>query len=379
MENFGYEQVNSFSRNLYNLEKMGAYYTPVDVCKRIKYLFAFPQGEFNTYDPTCGDGEALLAIVGDTKANTLGCELNEVVAKDTDKKFRDRGSGFVVNADFFCDLKSTYNVFDFAFANPPYMTDREGKRLETKCIEKMYGLQRKASYIAVVVPFYIVNDANTKVFLRSWVERYETAAVYRFDDEDYEKFKQIVLIGKKRDMLLSNPLNCSEGITLDSETERVYGELKELEKLPYLPKSEQDVPEEKRFVIRSSKLTDIKFFTTFVFDVEKAREELKKSPLIQKIGDIASTEKFGVVRVGNPPIPLGKDHMYLSAVAGAGMGFCGDEDEGTLHLQRGITKKAEQEDVTSETGGNRVKITVTSYIKTGINVIQQDGTISQLV
>ena len=373
------KEVSSFSRNLYNLEKMGAYYTPVEVCKRISYLFAFPEGEFNAYDPTCGDGEALLAVVGHTKANTLGCELNEKVAKETDEKFRSRGSGFVVNCDFFAELKSTYNVFDFCFANPPYMADHEGKRLETKCIEKMYGLQRKGSYVAVVVPFGIVSNANTKVFLKSWVERYVTEAVYRFDDKDYEQFHQVVFIGQKRNMLLSNPLY-DAAVTLDGETERIYSEVKELEKLPYLPKNAEDVPPEDRLPIKESKLSDIKFFTTQTFDVEKARTELWRSPLTAKFGELATTEEFGVVRVGNPPIPLGKDHMYLSAVAGAGMGFCGNAEEGTLHLQRGITKKAEQEEVApSEGGGSKVKITVTSYIKTGINVIQADGTISQLV
>lgn len=380
MENVA-KEVNSFSRNLYNLSKKGAYYTPTEIVKRISYLFAFPKGEFNALDPTCGDGEALLAAVEGTKARTYGCEVDSEVAKATDEKFRSRGTGLVVEADFYRGLKSTYNVFDFIFTNPPYIKDEDGERLESKTIKKLYGLTKKGAYVAAVVPFGIVSDENRKIFLTPWVERWETVGFYRFDDKDYEAFKQVVLIGKKRQQLLSTPLMIlPEDTTLEGEVERLYGLLKEIEKWPYLPKSREEIPEEQRFVIKESKSSGIKYFTTTEFDVRNARQTLRSgSPLYAKLGEKLENEEYAPLAVGQPPIPLKKDHMYLCAVSGAGTGLCGSAEEGTLHLQRGFTKRAESEEMQKgEESGSKGHIVVTSYIKTGLNIVQADGTITEL-
>lgn len=47
--------------------------------------------------------------------------------------------------------------------------------------------------------------------------------------------------------------------------------------------------------------------------------------------------------LGKPIVPLKKDLLYLSAIAGGGQGLAGNEDRGDLHLQRGQAKPVQVE------------------------------------
>lgn len=50
---------NNFSRLLGNNLRMGAYYTDLEMSRRIGYLFQFPDEEVCVLEPSAGDGEAL--------------------------------------------------------------------------------------------------------------------------------------------------------------------------------------------------------------------------------------------------------------------------------------------------------------------------------
>ena len=68
--------------------------------------------------------------------------------------------------------------------------------------------------------------------------------------------------------------------------------------------------------------------------------------------------------------------LYLMAVSGAGQGMVGSLENRDLHLQRGIVKKAEENNFYEENGQRY--LSVQRYTRINFNIIENDGTRHQL-
>lgn len=347
---------NNFSRSLANEVKLGAYYTDKAHCRRIGKLFAFPS-KFCVLEPSIGDGSAVKEVLADADGSSLfGVELNETTATEV-KHCCD----YFLNEDFLKGVKISNKVFSFCFSNPPYGVDADGKkRLEQEFVEKTFSYIAVDGIYVLVVPYYVLTDER---FSKCFVARFEPLAVYRFDDEVYHQFKQVVIIGKRRAGL---------GY-LRTAYEQWYMTVDTLEKLPYLP---QDGEVEK-IPVPESDPDAVEYFTTLKFDAEKAAENLSGSPVYDLIEKFRM-KPYSATEIGHPPVPLKKDLLYLCAVSGGGQGVVGSEADGDLHLQRGEAKIVKDTRIECGTNGKSNKMIETSRTKIVLNIIENDGTITSL-
>ena len=350
-----------FTRVMHNEAKMGAYYTDPDHCRRIGRFLDFPEDEVCCLDPSIGDGEAVLTVTGkpgkdEGNVKVFGVELNE----ETYRRVSMRSGVFMcLKADFLNDVVISHHSFSLVFMNPPYGTLEEGKRYETAFLKKVVPYMTKDAVMVAVVPGYV---ACTGEFLEEWCDKFDTVHMYRFSDKEYEKYRQVVLMGRK-----------SDGGTDASLKERIYGILKDADGMQVLPR---DYDGEKLMVPRSFE-KNITEFMNRIFDYGEAGKTVRSSPLQDVVRDRLFVPPYVIDNLGRPPVMPSEGQMYLLAVSGAGQGLVGKEENRDLHLQRGVSKiNKRSEYVTDENG--KMKEVETSYPQINFNLIESDGRISTL-
>lgn len=349
---------SSFSRSLANDEKMGAYYTDIDMCRRISNLLKFPDGEVCCLEPAIGDGSAIAAVTNKTaneKVKIFGVELNKKTYEE-DKK-NPQLINYIINADFLHGVKISHSAFSFCFSNPPYGVDEDRRRLEVRFVEKIYPYLKSNAIFVVIIPRYVLMDES---FQRSYLARFTPVGAWRFDEEVYRQFKQICLIGVRKHSLgyLKD--------TLIQWQEVLEGEL------PYLP----EVPVDKPLIIPVSKESAVEYFTTLEFDSESALRMLYNSPLLSvSMGKKIYAGAYSVTELGQPIVPLSPDMCYLVSSVGGGQGYAGSAEKRNLHLQRGKAVVAKTSIVEEDETGTRTVEKEKSATQITLKVIEADGTI----
>ena len=162
--------------------------------------------EMRFLDPCCGDGAALKSIAdnilsvneqeikGFSKHHTIytvGVEVNEERAEAA-KDNLDR----VIHGDrALVEIKP--DTFDFAWVNPPYdwKGDGSGERVETDFLNDSAMALRENGVCVYVVPDHVA--LHDLALFTQWFYNVKFAA---FPEQDYAKYKQVVLIGRKREM-----------------------------------------------------------------------------------------------------------------------------------------------------------------------------------
>ena len=359
---------NSFFQAAQNVKKLGAYYTDVWHCERIGMLFDFDSAEeVCVLEPSVGDASAVLAVTGRRKnCKVYAVEIQQETYENHLKGNMELAS--VLNEDFLRGVKISHGVFSFCFANPPYGEQKEesgSKRLELSFVERISWYLKSDAYLALVIPFPVFSEEK---FFRAVMARYEICSFYRFDESEYEKYHQIVVILQKKKSGQSGYLRAA--------FEEAYEKVLKLKNYPYLPERPEEVNE--RYQVLSTKDSDIEYFTTMKFRPEEAAESLHLSPLFDYVGEQTFQKKYSGCDLNQPIVPVSKDIAYLLAVSGGGQGLAGDEKEGTLHLQRGVARRVEEDEVNYSEAGNPSSVSVKSYTKIRLNIIQNDGCIKQL-
>ena len=363
------ENQSSFSRTLANDAKMGAYYTDEEHCKMIRRLFRFPKDEeVCVIEPSIGNGKAVIAATGaeeNSNIKIFGIEINDQVAKETKKN---PCMEEVIIADFLDGCKITNNAFSFCFANPPYMDldigDNKKVRTERLFLEKVVNYLSQGAVLCWIIPHRIFTEPS---YYRYFVTRFEVLKVYRFWPEEYAKWQQVVIIGKKREKF--------QGITVEELQEQLQA-LKE-SAVAELPK--QPIADSELIDVPPSKECNILKFTTRFFDAESALTVLESLPedFLKSLNRQITIPDYALSEVGNPPTNLKTDSLYLLATAGIGQGLTGT-DGVDLHLQRGVVKvisESKIEENESGLGGVEREITRSQVCMT---VIQNNGTIDTL-
>lgn len=359
---------SSFFQAAQNLKKLGAYYTDVWHSERIGMLFDFDSAdEICVLEPSVGDASAVLAVTGRRE----NCKVFAVeIQKDTFDRYLKENEELtgVLNEDFLRGVKISHGVFSFCFANPPYGEQKEeegGKRLEMLFLERLSWYLKGGAYLALVIPYPVFSEEK---FFRSVMTRYEVCSYYRFDESEYEKYHQIVAILRKKKSGQSGYLRAA----FDEAFEKV----RNFKTYPYLPQKVEEVSE--RYEVMPSKDSDIELFTTMKFKPEEAKESLQTSPLFDYVGEQSFQKKYSGCDLNQPIVPVSKDIAYLLAVSGGGQGLAGNEEEGTLHLQRGVARRVEEDQINCNEEGDPASITAKSFTKIRLNIIQNNGSIKQL-
>lgn len=180
---------------LMNNVKMGYYPTDISHVEMIKSALKFPECRVNVLDPYCGEGIALEALTKDTDSATYGTEIDHLRGKEAESRLDRVGFG-----SFFHSRISTES-FHALFLNPPYLNviGEGGIRARSEkrfLVESMHHLLY-GGVIMYIIPYYRL----TYDICRVLCDNFRDISVYRFLNDEFEKFRQIVVFGirKKRD------------------------------------------------------------------------------------------------------------------------------------------------------------------------------------
>lgn len=353
---------SGFSRVRYNEAKMGAYYTNLDHCKWISHFLEFPgESEVCCLEPSVGDALSVLTVTGKDQEERenikiFAVELNESTYNEVCEQERVYQC---LKADFLNDVLISHHSFSFGFMNPPYGAQDNGERYEVAFLKKVLPYLTKDAVMVVVVPF---NVARSNEFLEIWCSEFETAHLYRFHEKEFDKYKQVVLFGMKR-----------ESATQKSEEERLTALMADANIMPLLPESYDG----KKMQVSKSSEKNITEFMNRVFDDKEAGKMVENSPLQSFVADRLFVPPYIIDNLGRPPIMPSEGQMYLLAVSGAGQGLVGSEENGDLHLQRGVTRMATRSEFAQDENG-ALKEIVISYPQVSFNLVESNGQISTL-
>jgi len=173
--------------------KKGYYKTPTHLIPLIaQYLDARWPDKARVLDPCCGTGEAL-ALLGDA----LGLERTQLYGNELDEvRFRECGQ-YGINAvcgDANYELETPLYAYSLMYLNPPYDDEGDGEgRTEAKFLGRCLGFVRRNGIVILVVPLDVL--ARKELYERiPYILK--DVRVFRFPEEDYEAFRQVVLIGR---------------------------------------------------------------------------------------------------------------------------------------------------------------------------------------
>ena len=351
---------NSFSRALANDAKLGAYYTDLAHCESLSTFFEFGK-ETLVLEPAIGNAAAVKTVLHkeeDDGRYIFGVELN----RDTyEECLRDDPLlEAVIQGDCIHDTRISNKVFTFVFSNPPYgdLEEASGKkRLEVAFLERIFTLHKKGGILVYVIPEYVLKDEK---FIKQLIGRYEPIHTFRFRQPEYDKFKQVVFIGRARASYGWMP-------------EWVETYKASIEELPELPESWDG----EKITVPEGKRENVKMFTTLTFHPEDMLKYLEHNePGKQFLADITRMECFSTTSA-QPPVKLKQNHVYLMAVSGEGQGALGNEEEGTYHLQRGVAERVTKSSTIQKEGGD-LRLLQSTSTAISEKIIQQDGTILTL-
>lgn len=184
---------------------IGGYYKlPIHLIPRIAPLLDkhIGDGEVTFMDPCAGEGEAILALtkllVSGPKVKLYSCEMEATRAKALMSATRAVGhqllSQHVIHGDAFHVVfdKKHRDGISVLLLNPPYDFDRAHGRLEHKFLLRFTPALAPGGALLFVVPHYALKASAA--FLAS---EFRNVHCFKFPDEDFSNFKQVVLFAQK--------------------------------------------------------------------------------------------------------------------------------------------------------------------------------------
>ncbi len=178
--------------NLMNNVKMGYYPTDLAHVRKIKSALKFPDTSVNLFDPCCGEGFALEMLGMDMDCITFGTEIDELRGKESEKRLDRVGFGSYFHSSI------RHDSFHGIFLNPPYLnvigTNGIKARSEKRfLVESIHHLMPKG-VLMYIIPYYRLTFDICRVIC----DNFEKVSVYRFLDNEFSKYKQILVMGIKK-------------------------------------------------------------------------------------------------------------------------------------------------------------------------------------
>lgn len=198
-------------------EKLGYYETPEKIVRQIKTGFEI-DAHTRFLDPCCADGKALQTLSdGIEGVETLGVEL--------EKSRYEKASSVLSNviwADALTEVKNSSRMVDLLFLNPPYDNGFRGERLELEFLRAYHTSLALNGVLVFIIPQRTL--WHVKNFLSQY---YGNLEIYRFPDDEFERFKQIVVIGRRKYLTSKTIEKNVERLTLISNL-HIEGDIKSL-------------------------------------------------------------------------------------------------------------------------------------------------------
>lgn len=316
----------------------GFYATPTDEVKLIsKRLVAQEETTVNLLDPCCGEGLTLNCIGKHLLVNHLttphmcGVELEDSRAEKAKTALHK-----VVKGGYET-LRASNEVFSFMWLNPPYDNSKTGGRMETLFLRDLTAPNKylqEGGLLGFCIPKHVLKECALLL-----ANRFRDIKVYRFTDENYPVYKQIVVFGYR-----------AKG-RIDPEKARETRQM--LETISDLPYSEVPTLAENdgvTFIIPEAK-GEVTLFRGSVLDPVEIMEDLKKSPAWADFSNLLMPDNLKhEVGLKQPILPLKPSHMGTAIAAGAIGGNMGD------HILVGITAKEVENNTQFEDDGKTAKV-----------------------
>jgi hypothetical protein len=155
------------------------------------------------FDPCAGDGAALVELT-----NRLGAKAPKWVAIEMEKsRFTalTRTVSDAHHADAF-RARWTKPFASLLYLNPPYDLDREHERLEERFLARFTDSLASGGVLVFVVPHYAL-AASAETLARSYTD----LRCFRFPDDDFKAYRQVVLVAKR---IVDEPLAPDNSVAL---------------------------------------------------------------------------------------------------------------------------------------------------------------------
>jgi len=301
--------------------KMGYYPTPISVIERIKSFIACPENQpINALDPCCGEGLALKNLTEDSNCETYGIELDGHRAEEA------KGNLNHVLKCSYTEARITNGCFSVLFLNPPYDeetlndgTVTSSERKEKVFLKDTIKYLQPGGLLVYIIPQSRLDTSIAKILNY----RFEQFKIYRFHGEEYDVFKQVVLVAIKKK---------EPGIDEKSLITLTNARDSELPELPFAPGP----------VYTLSKAKKVTLFRSTIIDIDELEKEAKLSPLWRRLSEMAWIDK---TRNERPPLPLHQGHIALMLANGCLDGVVGEDNDRHVvkgRVQKVVTKYQEQ-------------------------------------
>ncbi len=183
------------------------YPTPLSVVDLIVRHLEIRPGKHRLYrifDPCVGDGKAVAHLaqqlqqqtpdLDNDDLQTWGVELHPGRAAEAAERLDE-----VIEATFeVINWKPSHGLANVLYLNPPYDWSEasRGSRMETYFLNRATQALVPGGTLIYIIPVSAVWDYN---LCRALYTNYENLALTRFPDDTYERFKQLVIFGTRRE------------------------------------------------------------------------------------------------------------------------------------------------------------------------------------
>ena len=330
--------------------KMGYYPTPQSVISLIAdILIRNGKSNIKLLDPCAGEGTALKQIGEILDAETYGIEL------DTERgRIAKENLTQCLITDYMATRISNH-AFSMLYLNPPY--DWAVKNNEVSASER-YERTFLRNTLRYLIPngvlVYLIPQARIdKTIARILAYRFKGVKVFRFPEDEYKAFKQIVLFG----VLKKHAKHNEDLAHYLTET----GRLKAI--LPFLDRADckynaPPSPAIKNFLFRTTRI-----------DPGELEIEVRKYGLNGKISRLVKPLTLSE-RI-KPIMPLRQGHLAQLLACGMMNGVVFDKNGRNPLVIKGITRKEVETRTEHEDG--KEKIIETDKIVITINAINEYG------
>lgn len=331
--------------------KMGYYPTPETVTPIIaRYLKRGKEGRIRILDPCAGTGAALKQIGDCLKAETFGIEVD-----------LDRGNQAkeVLTTCLVTDYQNTRisnGAFSLLWLNPPYDWAARNSDIERSERYERTFLRDCVSYLCPggILVYLIPQKRLDSRIARMLSYRFKEVSVYRFPEEAYKSYRQLVIFGiSKRkpesDESIAGYLRAcgAQGLAVPS--------------IPLDPPRTYDVPLSpfrSDFLFRGNQI-----------DPDDLCKEIQQHGLFDQLRTM--TTPLRLCEKIKPIMPLRYGHLAQVMACGLMNGIVRDKDNQNPLLIKGITKKEVRQTVEIE--GDCEKHIETDVIKIMIHAFNRAG------
>ena len=331
--------------------KMGYYPTPDNVTPIIaRYINRRCGGCIRILDPCAGEGTAIQLIGCHLEADTYGIEID----LERGRKAKECLTKCLVTD--YQNTRISHGSFSLLWLNPPYDWAAKDDELETSERYERTFLRDSMKYLCPkgILVYLIPQRRLDRHIARMLSYRFERICVFRFPEEEYRLFKQLLIFG----VLKKRPDKEED----TAEYLKKCGQRKAI--VPYLPEAPPHVyevpvsPVKPGFVFRSKEI-----------DPEELAEEIQVYGLFSQLREMTTplkmTEKI------RPIMPLRHGHLAQILACGLMNGIVWDKDRKDPLLIKGMTKKEVKHSV--EVNGDIEKRIETDQIRIIIHALNRNG------